>query len=92
MQGLVCTSCGANDFAEDGKYYICNYCGTRYLREMRSTAGAASIEKEGRLSDLLKRADLYWRHNRKQQAVALYKQALELDANCSIANERIRRR
>ena len=87
MQSLICTSCGANSFIDDGKYYICQYCGTRFLR---TASGAASFEKTERLRDLLKRADLYWRHNRLQQAKALYRQALELDANCTEALRRLR--
>ena len=87
MEGLYCTSCGGNSFTEEGRYYVCQYCGTKFLR---SSSGAASFDKSERLHDLLKRADLYWRHNKLQQAKALYRQALELDANCAEALKRMR--
>lgn len=89
MRGLVCTACGSNDMLEEGSYFICQYCGTKFLRE---TTKAASFDIDNRIKDLLKRADLYWRHNKRQQAIALYRQILELDAKCAIAKERLGRR
>lgn len=89
MNELICKSCGANDLVEDGRYYVCQYCGARFLREV---VRAASFEKQARLNDLLKRADLDWRHNWWQQAINLYRQAHELDANCETAKERLGRR
>lgn len=89
MRRLICTACGSNEMYEDGVYLICQYCGSKFLRE---TTKAASFEKDARIKDLMKRADLYWRHNKRQQAIALYRQILELDAKCAIARERLGRR
>ena len=86
MQSLICGSCGSNDFEKVGRFYVCRYCGTKMLSEVPE---AASIDRSGRIADLLKRADLYWRHNRKAQAASLYRQILELDASCAIAKQRI---
>ncbi len=86
MRQLVCSACGSNELIENGRYYVCQYCGTKFERE---TPRAASFDKTKRLNDLLKRADLYYRNGRKTQAISLYRQALELDARCEIAKQRI---
>ena len=31
MKAITCRSCGSNDIYVEGDYYICKYCGTRFL-------------------------------------------------------------
>lgn len=31
MKGFVCNNCGSNDLYEENGYYICKYCGTKFL-------------------------------------------------------------
>ena len=32
MKELICTQCGSNEFYEDGDFYVCMYCGTRFVK------------------------------------------------------------
>ena len=33
MERVVCESCNASSFSQDGEYLVCDYCGARYTRE-----------------------------------------------------------
>lgn len=86
MRILICESCGSNDLERDGAFFVCRYCGTRMVSDVPA---AASINNDARIADILKRADLYWKHGRKAQAASLYRQVLELDATCEVARQRV---
>ena len=87
MQGLICSSCGSNSFDVVGDMYVCQYCGTKFPRNKPKIA---SFDNGDRIDNLLKRADLYWKRGKRAQAIALYRQVLELDASCEIAKQRTR--
>ena len=37
MKRLICEACGASGFIEKDGYRICEYCGSKYLIESKST-------------------------------------------------------
>ena len=88
MRQVVCSACGSNSLKEEGRFFVCEYCGTRFAKE-QGEHGAASTDSTSAIEDMLKRADMYWRHSRFAQARDLYRKVLELDANCDIARERV---
>ena len=36
LKVLICERCGANELNEEGKYYVCAYCGSKFLKEKKS--------------------------------------------------------
>lgn len=36
MKEVVCKRCGANSLREEGNYYICEYCGTKFQKSFES--------------------------------------------------------
>lgn len=32
MEKIQCSSCGASSFSTKGKYFICDYCNTMYIK------------------------------------------------------------
>lgn len=89
MDALKCPSCGSVTLDKISEGYRCPYCGTVLMRD---TSKAASLHNENRVSEMLTKADIFWRHDKKQQARAIYRQILELDANCAEAIARLRER
>ena len=91
MKTLICSACGGNELLEENGMYVCQHCGTKFVREKSDVANelrAASLDKDPRIADMLKRADIYWRHGNTAQAKALYRQILELDSSCAEARQR----
>ncbi len=86
MKMLRCVACGGNKLIEEDGRYICTFCGTEFVKE---NIAAADFDKQKRINDMLKRADIYWRHGKKLQAKKLYNQVLQLDARCKIALDRV---
>ncbi len=33
MVGLVCKFCGSNDFVNEGDFFVCQYCGSKYTSD-----------------------------------------------------------
>lgn len=42
MKALICTSCGASRWKEDGEYRICLHCGTKFEKTLVETVRAAA--------------------------------------------------
>ena len=43
MKALICSSCGASSWKEEGEYRVCLHCGTKYekgLRQQMKTVGS----------------------------------------------------
>lgn len=36
LKVLICERCGANELHEDGNYFVCDYCGSKFLKETKS--------------------------------------------------------
>ena len=92
MKTLTCSACGGNELIEQEGMYVCQFCGTKFVKEKSDVDNelrAASLDKDPRIADMLKRADIYWRHGNQAQAKALYRQILELDSRCEIARQRV---
>ena len=48
MKALICSSCGASRWKEDGEYRFCLYCGTKYEKVMK---GKISLAPSSNQSD-----------------------------------------
>ena len=85
---LKCPSCGSNDLVEDGRYYICQYCGGRIERDLDKipshVSSSTSVER------IIERADMYWDVGKRDRARQLYRQALDIDATNEKARTRAR--
>ena len=47
LKVIICERCGANELIEEGKYYVCAYCGSKFLKETKSeksSFGTVSFE------------------------------------------------
>ena len=47
LKVIICERCGANELLEEGKYYVCAYCGSKFLKETKSektSFGTSSFE------------------------------------------------
>ena len=84
---LRCPSCNSVDFAEEGRFYVCQYCGGMIERDVSSIKAIVSSEESVR--KLLERADLYWGLGKVEKARQLYRQVLDIDATNEIAGQRV---
>ena len=46
MKVISCSRCGANVLREEGNYYICEYCGTKFLKKAESKGISLGIDIE----------------------------------------------
>lgn len=83
---LRCPSCNGIDFVEEGRFYVCQYCGGKLERV--SDVGRAEVSSDGSVQKLLERADLYWDLGKVDKARRLYRQVLDIDATNEIAKSR----
>lgn len=86
MKMLVCTACGSNELISKGNRYVCPYCGSQFVK---NTPGVSSVNRSSEIEEMLRRADMFWRHNNKLRAKQIYRQILELDSTCDIARQRV---
>ena len=50
---LICERCGANELQEEGNYFVCPYCGSRFLKETKpekNSFGTVSFKTETSLN------------------------------------------
>ena len=38
MKSVACENCGGNSFREEGRYLICCYCDSRFLRQLETVS------------------------------------------------------
>ncbi len=52
LKVIICERCGANELHEEGNYFVCDYCGSKFLKETKSERlfiGGTSFESENSL-------------------------------------------
>ena len=87
IRQLRCPSCNSIDFVEEGRFYVCQYCGGKLDRG--SCAITATVSTADSVSELLSRANLYWDLGNTDRARQLYRQVLDIDATNEIARQRL---
>lgn len=73
MKRIACEACGSTDLAYKDGYFVCQYCGSRFLPEVDLPDRAEEVK------DLLAEADELFEADRYDAAVRLYDKALRLD-------------
>ena len=56
LKVIICERCGANELIEEEKYYVCAYCGSKFLKETKAEKtpfGTVSFESGTPLSKSL---------------------------------------
>lgn len=41
MEKLICESCGASEFIDDGEHYTCSFCGSQYVKQKNKNADSS---------------------------------------------------
>ncbi|MBQ9002918.1 MAG: hypothetical protein IJ087_13790 [Eggerthellaceae bacterium] len=92
MENLKCANCNSVSFTEHERYFECDYCGGRVMKDPREygVVKSAAIAVSSSAASLLERADLYWELGQTGKAKRLYQQVLDLDATVERARERSR--
>jgi len=49
LKVIMCERCGANEMHEEGNYFVCDYCGSKFLKE---TKAERIFSVEGSLSNV----------------------------------------
>lgn len=87
-QQLRCPSCNSVSLKEDGRFYVCEYCGGKIPKPSEQIT--ASVTSEDGVNSLLERARLYWDLGERTKSQQLYRQILDLDATNEEAQQRAR--
>ena len=92
MRNLKCANCNSASFTEHDRYFECDYCGGRILKDPREfgVVKSAVIAVSSSAASLLERADLYWDLGQTEKAKRLYQQVLDLDSTVVRARKRSR--
>ena len=88
MKQLRCPSCGSLELNEEGRFYVCQYCGGKIERDTSKLA--ANVSSSSSADRIIERADMYWNVGKKDKARQLYRQALDIDATNEKARSRAR--
>lgn len=89
-----CPSCGANLEIDNSRdYMFCQFCGTKIVDQVQKIEinGAVSIDRKNEMSNLLIRANQFFKSNDFQNALNYYNKVLDIDALNEEANKRIKR-
>ena len=92
MKNLRCVNCNSVSFTEFERFFICDYCGGKVMKDHQEygPVTSAQISVSGSAASLLERADLYWDLGNTEKAKRLYQQVLDLDATIERARVRSR--
>ena len=92
MRDLRCANCTSVSFIEYERFFVCEYCGGKIMKDPREfgVTRSAAISVSSSAASLLERADLYWDLGNTEKAKRLYQQVLDLDATIERARLRAR--
>ena len=77
MKEIVCKGCGSNEFYEEGGYFVCKYCGKKYLKTKEDILiKGSNIDLNKDVQSLLKRWD-----NDPENASKYVNLILQIDPN-----------
>ena len=96
MANLKCPACGGNILREEGRFFTCEYCGTKTPKTdfgipapPRTVVDFSGGAQGKNLTRLMERAGLYWDMGDTATARRLYRQVLELDPGNAIAKRKL---
>lgn len=46
MEAIYCPGCNANEYHIDGKYFVCDYCNTRFLPPVTAKTSEISLSDD----------------------------------------------